>query len=407
MKLQFFIALRYLFSKKSYNIINIISMICAGGICVATLALVCTLSVYNGFQQLISDVISSFDPDIKITIKEGKTFDPTLPLNKLKTLDCIQTTCEILEENALIRHKDKQTSVILKGVSNNYTDLIPTSSITDMGSFLLEDNEGVYTVLGTALFNQINGSISFTSPISLYAPKYATKVNVANPENSFNVEHVYIGGTYATHQLEIDSKYAFLPIKYAQELFEYGNVVSAIELNIKEQTDIQQAQNKIKELLGNDYVVSNKEQQHEEFYRMMKIEKWITFLILFFILLIAIVNVIGSLSMLILEKKKDIVTLQNLGATQSFIQQLFLIEGWMISAIGAFSGIVLGVILCLSQQLFGWLKLGTESEEGTFLINAYPVSVQLSDICLILFSVLAIGILVAWIPSRYIKHKDK
>lgn len=380
-------------------------MICAGGICVATLALVCTLSVYNGFQNLISGVISSFDPDIKITLKEGKTFDPSTPLQQLRSLDFIETTCQVLEENALIRHKGKQTSVTIKGVTSNYTQLVKTDSITDAGRFILEDADGTYTVIGAALANQIEAGASFMSPISFYAPKYATKVNVANPENAFNMQQFFVHGIYATHQLEIDSKYAFLPLRLARDLFEYGDIVTAIELNIKSGFSIEKAQKAIETAVGSTFNVCNKEQQHEDFYRMMKIEKWITFLILFFILIIAVVNVIGSLSMLIIEKESNIGTLKSLGATNSFIQQIFLIEGWLISVIGATIGTVLGIILCLIQQYFGVIKLGNGYDDGTFLVNAYPVSVQISDVFLILFSVLAIGLLIAWIPTRYINKR--
>lgn len=403
MRLQFFIALRYLFSKKSYNIINIISMICAGGICVATLALVCTLSVYNGFQQLISGVITSFDPDLKITLKEGKTFDPTEVNQSLNQISYIKVSCEVLEEIALIKNKEKQTFTTIKGVSQSYTDLIQTDSIIDVGKFILEDEDGAYTIIGAALANQIDANLGFMTPVSFYAPKYATKVNIANPENSFNYQHIFVGGIYATHQFEIDSKYAFLPIQYARELFQYGNVVSAIELNINNNTSIEKAQTDISKILGSNYEVQNKEQQHEDFYHMMKIEKWITFLILFFILIIAVINIIGSLSMLILEKKNDINTLKNLGATHSFIQQVFLIEGWLTSAIGAIIGLILGIILCLIQEYFGILKLGNGYDDGTFIVNAYPVCVQVSDIFLILGSVLLVGLFIAWIPTRYIQ----
>lgn len=406
MKLQFFIALRYLFSKKSYNIINIISMICAGGICVATIALVCTLSVYNGFQQLISGVITSFDPDLRITLKEGKTFDPTEVNQSLSQIPYIQVSSEVLEEIALIRNKEKQTFTTIKGVSKNYTQLIRTDSIIDVGRFLIEDEDGAYTVIGAALANQIEANLGFLTPVSFYAPKYATKVNVANPENSFNHQQIFVGGIYATRQFEIDSKYAFLPLQYAQELFNYGNVVSAIELNISKEVSIEKAQQEIKSILGNKYEVKNKEEQHEDFYHMMKIEKWITFLILFFILIVAVINIIGSLSMLILEKKQDITTLKNLGATHSFIQQIFMLEGWLTSAIGAIIGLVLGIILCLIQEHFGVIKLGNGYDDGTFIVNAYPVCVQATDILLIMFSVLLVGLLIAWIPTRYIHEKE-
>ncbi len=406
MRLQLFIALRYLFSKKSHNIINIISMICAGGVCVATIALICTLSVYNGFQNIISGVISSFDPDLKITLAEGKIFDLSEPQQKLQTIEPIELICPVLEETALIRGKEKQTFVTVKGVPHNYNEAVNADSVIEAGKFKLEDENGIYTVLGAALFNQIDASVGYDNPVSFYAPKYATKVNIANPNQSFNTQYAYISGIYATHQFEIDSKYAFLPLQYAQEIFNYNGLVSALEIKIKGD-DIESAKTAIQKALGEKYVVQDKMEQHQDFYKMMKIEKWITFLILFFILMIAVVNIIGSLTMLILEKKNDIQTLKHLGATSSFIQQVFLLEGWLISALGTIAGLAIGLILCLIQEYFGIIKLGNGSDDGTFFIQAYPVYVQWTDILIILTTTLIAGLFIAWIPTRYIKKKEK
>lgn len=406
MRLQLFIALRYLFSKKSHNIINIISMICAGGVCVATIALICTLSVYNGFQNIISGVISSFDPDLKVTLAEGKIFDLSEPQQKLQTIEPIELICPVLEETALIRGKEKQTFVTVKGVPHNYNEAVNADSVIEAGKFKLEDENGIYTVLGAALFNQIDASVGYDNPVSFYAPKYATKVNIANPNQSFNTQYAYISGIYATHQFEIDSKYAFLPLQYAQEIFNYNGLVSALEIKIKDD-DIESAKTAIQNALGEKYVVQDKMEQHQDFYKMMKIEKWITFLILFFILMIAVVNIIGSLTMLILEKKNDIQTLKHLGATSSFIQQVFLLEGWLISALGTIAGLAIGLILCLIQEYFGIIKLGNGSDDGTFFIQAYPVYVQWTDILIILSTTLIAGLFIAWIPTRYIKKKEK
>ena len=406
MRLQLHIALRYLISKKNHNIINIISRICAGGVCVATIALVCTLSVYNGFQQLITSIISSFDPDLKIALVEGKTFDSKEPMQKIRALPYVKTASEVLEETALIKGKEKQVFATVKGVSPNYISLIQTDSITEAGRFFLEDEQTAYTVLGAALANQIEAPIGYSQTVSFYAPKYAVKINVAKPDNAFNSMHFYLGGTYATHQLEIDSKYAFLPIRYARELFNYAEVVSAIELSIRG-ANIETAKDELKEILGPQYSVKDKEEQHEDFYRMLKIEKWMTFLILFFILIIAVINIIGSLSMLIMEKKDDIATLKNMGATTTFVRQTFLIEGWLISAIGAVAGIIIGVVLCLIQEKFGIIKLYGNEGDGSLLVDAYPVFIQWGDILLILGSVLLVGLLVAWIPTRYICKQNK
>lgn len=408
MKLQLFIALRYLFSKKTHNIINLISTICAGGVCIATIALVCTLSVYNGFQQLISGIFNVFDPDLKISLVDGKTFSPeTSELQTVKTLNFIEHYCPVLEDNALIRNKERQTSTTIKGVAPNYVLMISSDSIMMEGEFVVEQEGTAYAVIGGALADQIESSSQFIRPISLYAPIHNSNVNLANPEKSFHIQHYYLSGIYATGQIEVDSKYTFLPLASAQELFGYDDDVTSIELKLKKGTDVKKAEKEIADLVGERFNVQNKEEQHEDFYKMMKVEKWITFLILIFILLIAVFNVIGSLTMLIIEKEKDIITLHNLGATDKMIQQIFLLEGWLISIVGAVAGLIIGVTLCLLQQYFGFIKLSDSANENAFIVNAYPVQVEMSDILLILATILLIGLLVAWFPTRYINSKNR
>ncbi len=408
MKLQLFIALHYLFSKKTHNIINLISTICAGGVCIATIALVCTLSVYNGFQQLISGIFNVFDPDLKISLVDGKTFSPeTSELQTVKTLNFIEHYCPVLEDNALIRNKERQTSTTIKGVAPNYVLMISSDSIMMEGEFVVEQEGTAYAVIGGALADQIESSSQFIRPISLYAPIHNSNVNLANPEKSFHIQHYYLSGIYATGQIEVDSKYTFLPLASAQELFGYDDDVTSIELKLKKGTDVKKAEKEIADLVGERFNVQNKEEQHEDFYKMMKVEKWITFLILIFILLIAVFNVIGSLTMLIIEKEKDIITLHNLGATEKMIQQIFLLEGWLISIVGAVAGLIIGVTLCLLQQYFGFIKLSDSANENAFIVNAYPVQVEMPDILLILATILLIGLLVAWFPTRYINSKNR
>ena len=408
MKLQLFIALRYLFSKKTHNIINLISTICAGGVCIATIALVCTLSVYNGFQQLISGIFNVFDPDLKISLVDGKTFSPeTSELQTVKTLNFIEHYCPVLEDNALIRNKERQTSTTIKGVAPNYVLMISSDSIMMEGEFVVEQEGTAYAVIGGELADQIESSSQFIRPISLYAPIHNSNVNLANPEKSFHIQHYYLSGIYATGQIEVDSKYTFLPLASAQELFGYDDDVTSIELKLKKGTDVKKAEKEIADLVGERFNVQNKEEQHEDFYKMMKVEKWITFLILIFILLIAVFNVIGSLTMLIIEKEKDIITLHNLGATEKMIQQIFLLEGWLISIVGAVAGLIIGVTLCLLQQYFGFIKLSDSANENAFIVNAYPVQVEMPDILLILATILLIGLLVAWFPTRYINSKNR
>lgn len=408
MKLQLFFALRYLFSHKDHNAINIISAICAGGICVATLALVCVLSGYNGFQQLIRGLYNSFDPDIKITLVEGKTFNVhDERIERVKSMDFVRVACDVMEENALIRSKERQTMVSVKGVSGDYADLTHVSEVMQAGAFVLREEEERYMVIGGALANQINAGLGFMSPLSLYAPKHDVKVNVANPEKAFSEKQLFLMGIYGTNQLEIDSKYAFVDISFARDLFGYGETdVTSLELALEEGADVAAAQRTIVETLGSDFLVQNKEEQHEGFYRMMKVEKWISFLILIFILLIAVFNVVGSLTMLILEKKADIATLRNLGATQGFVRQVFLLEGWLISVFGTLIGVTMGLLLCGLQQWFGIIKLNS-GDEGGFVVDAYPICVKGSDVLLILLASLLIGLLISWFPTKYLGREDK
>ena len=381
-------------------------MICAGGICVATLALVCTLSVYNGFQQLIEKLFSSFDPDLKITLVEGKTFDINAPeIQQLKTLDFIAVAAEVLEENALIRHNEKQAPVTVKGVSPEYLRLINPDSVIYTGYFVLSEEDANYTVIGAALANLIDAGSNFIRPVSFYAPKYNARVNLSNPERAFNERSLFVSGTYSVNQ-DIDNKFAFVSIDFARELFDYGERASAIELMLKKGTNINHAKKELQRILGNQYLIQDKREQHEEVYRMIQTEKWITFLILFFILVIAIFNVIGSLTMLIIEKKNDIQTLRNLGADSRLIRTIFLLEGWLITVFGALLGLVIGLILCLMQQYFGILRLNSGGMPDAFIVDAYPVYVQWTDIFLILFTVLSIGFLVVWYPTRQLKKSS-
>jgi len=403
MKLPFFIALRYLFSKKTHNTINIISMICAGGICVATLSLVCTLSVYNGFQQLISKLYSSFDPDLKITLVEGKTFDVNAPeIRQLKTLDFISIAAETLEENALLRNSEKQVAVTVKGVSEEYLRLITTDSVLHGGYFVLSVEDENYAVIGAALASQLDVGVLVT-PVSIYAPKYKAKVNLSNPEKAFNERQLFVSGIYSINQQDIDSKFLFVSIDFARELFDYGEKATSIELNLKKGAGTNRAKAELQRILGDNYLIQDRQEQHEEVYRMLKIEKWITFLILSFILLIAVFNVIGSLTMLIIEKKNDIQTLRSLGASYRLIHTVFLLEGWLITVFGALLGLVFGLILCLIQQFFGIIRLNNGETPDAFIVDAYPVHVSGMDIFLILVTVLLIGFVVVLYPARQIK----
>jgi len=400
---SFRIARRYLFSKKSHNAINIISGISAAGVAIGTMALVCVLSVFNGFETLISDMFSAFDPDLKITLTHGKTFDVnSKEFNELHKMKSVAYFTEVVEENALLRFKDKQMPATIKGVSNDFEKMTRIDSIMYDGRFVLFDGAFQRAVPGVGVASILGLGAHFIDPLYIYAPKRTSKINLLRPENSFNQIGTFVSGIFSVKQLQYDDHYVLVSIDLARNLFEYEkSTVSAVELKLAKGVKQSEIQKQIQTLLGDRFQVKNRYEQQESFFKIMKIEKWITYLILCFILLIASFNIIGSLSMLIIDKKADIQTLRNLGANNQLIKRIFLFEGWMISGVGALIGICIGTLLCLMQQYFGLLKLGTG-----YVVDAYPVVTNALDILLVFITVLFMGILAAYYPVRYIRIKE-
>ena len=397
------IARRYLFSKKSHNAINIISGISASGVAIGTMALVCVLSVFNGFETLISDMFSAFDPDLKITLAQGKTFNVNSnEFSEIRKLKSVAYFTEVIEENALLRFKDKQMPATIKGVSDDFEKMTRIDSIMYDGEFQLYDGAFERAVPGIGVASILGLGAHFIDPLYIYAPKRTTNINLLRPENSFNQLGTFVSGIFAVQQLQYDDHYVLVSIGLARELFEYDrNTVSAVELKLADGADSDNVQKQIQTIVGDRFQVKNRYQQQESFFKIMKIEKWITYLILCFILLIASFNIIGSLSMLIIDKKADIITLRNLGANNQTIKRIFLFEGWMISAVGAIVGIGLGAGLCLLQEIFGFLKLGSG-----YVVEAYPVVTNIMDMLLVFVTVLIMGFLAAYYPVRYIKTKE-
>ena len=404
MNLPFYIARRYLFSKKSHNAINIISMICVCGVVVATIALVCALSVYNGFNDLVAGMFSSFDPELKITPRTGKVFDPTTSdMQKIRELPDIAFFSETLQDNALIRYHDRQDVAVVKGVDDAYQHLTMMDSALIDGNFTLQDEVADYALLGVGLSSKLGARPGFASPLELYVPKRNEKVNLSNPSSSFSMEYAYTGGVFMINQQVYDEGYMIVPLSLARELFHYDKEVSAIELKLTEKADLSSVKKQIKSILGDEFIIRDRFEQQEASFKMMQIEKWMTFLILCFILAIALFNVVGSLSMLMIEKQDDVRTLRNMGVSDSLIRRIFLFEGWMISGFGALIGIVIGLVLCLLQQSFGLIKLGQTA--GAFIIDAYPVRVIFTDILVAFVTVAAIGFMAAWYPVHYLGKK--
>lgn len=405
MNFPFYIARRYLFSKKSHNAINVISAISVCGVALATLGLVCTLSVFNGFQDLVTTFFTAFDPQLKITAVRGKVFDgQDKRVLQLKKMPDVEVYSESLEDNVMVQYQGRQAMAVVKGVEDNFDQLTPIDSILfGRGDLLLHDEVVDYAIPGIQLLSTLGSGIRFLDPLEIYAPRRGAKVNMANPSTAFVTGNLFSSGlVFAVNQEKYDASYILTSIDFARRLFQYTTEVSAINLKLKAGADTDAVKKHIQDLLGDDFLVQDRYEQQADTYRIMEIEKLISYLFLTFILMIACFNVIGSLSMLIIDKRDDVVTLRNLGASDRQIVRIFLFEGRMISFFGAFAGVVLGLLLCWLQQEYGLIALGSS---GSFVVDAYPVSVHASDVLLIFITVLLIGFLSVWYPVRFLSKR--
>lgn len=402
----FFVAKRYLFSKKSTNAINIISGISVVGVAVATMALVVTLSVFNGFHDLVASLFTSFDPQLKVTPVKGKSIaaDDTL-LMKVKQLPEILVATETVEDQALAIYGERQAMVIIKGVENNFDSLTNIRQILlGDGTFELKAAEMSYGIPGIQLAENLGLGYYYQTPLRIFAPKREGQLNMAVPTEGFVEDELYSPSVlFYVKQSKYDANYIITNIAFARNLFGQQGMLSALELRVKPDCDISDVKKKIKSIVGEQFYVKDRFEQQEDTFKIMKIEKFIAYIFLTFILIVACFNIIGSLSMLIVEKKNDITTLRNLGANDKQIARIFLFEGWMISAGGALVGIVVGLTLCWMQQTFGLIGLGRSS--GSFIVDAYPVSVHFDDIVIIFITVLAVGLLAVWYPVRYFSRR--
>lgn len=406
MNFPFYIAKRYLFSKKSHNAINVISAISVCGVALATMALVCTLSVFNGFQDLVATFFTAFDPQLKITAVSGKVFDgEDARVLKLAEMPEIELITRTLEDNAMVKYQDRQAMVVVKGVEDNFEQQSAIDSILyGRGNPVLHDEVADYVIPGMGLVSVLGSGVRFLDPLVVYAPKRGSKVNLSNPSASFVSGKLFSSGlVFAVSQEKYDMSYMLTSLNFARRLFQYDDEVSSIEVKLKDGYSVAQAKQKITALLGDEFRVQDRYQQQADTFRIMEIEKLISYFFLTFILMIACFNVIGSLSMLIIDKKQDALTLRNLGTNDRLIIRIFLLEGRMISFIGAVAGILVGLLLCFVQQQFGIISLG--SSAGSFVIDAYPVSIHLTDIILIFLTVLLVGFLSVWYPVHYFSKR--
>lgn len=398
------IAWRYLFSKKGHNAINIVSGISAAAVAVVTAAMICVLSVMNGFGALVEHMFSEFDPVLLVVPADGQTLrTDTAPIASLYAREDIEAISMQLEQTALIRYKDHQVPARVMGVDSLFKRTAHIDSIITDGFYSVWDGAFERTVLGRGLAAQIGMNAHFTGALHLYAPERTGRLNMLRPDLSLRHEHAFIAGTFAVNQIEYDDQVLLVSLPLAQRLFAYNeHTASALRLHPKsdKKHDIRRLKAALTQSLGPGYKVLDRYEQQENFFRILRIEKLLTVLLLVFILLIASFNIIGSLSMLIIDKREDIGILSHLGADEPMIRRVFLLEGWLISSLGSLAGLVIGVLLCLGQQHFGWLKLGSGDD---YIISAYPVQVQPLDVLLVAAIVLALGFAAAYYPSRKIK----
>ncbi len=404
MKLSFNIVLRYLFAKKSQNIINVISMISVVGILTGSTALLVVLSVFNGLHSFIGDLYNSFDPDIKISAVQGKVFSmDSVDVSTIKKIPGVISFAEVLEDNALLKFGKRQMPGTILGVDDNYNRVCGIDTIMREGVFSTKYKKENQGVLGFILADQLSVRLNFVTPLSIYVPRRTGKINMANPMNAFRTEYISPSGIFMVKQAEYDAQFLIINIEQARQLFEYDStVVSSLILKLEDYQSVDDIKDEIENVLGVGYKVANRQEQHAAFYKMMMMEKLMAFLILSFILLIAAFNIIGTLSMLIYEKKESIFTFRSMGATKQMITRIFLFEGWMISLVGVIAGLAIGIALVLVQQHYGLLKF---QGGGSFIVDAYPVALELRDVLLVLVTVSTIGLLGAWYPVRVIVDK--
>ena len=405
MNFSFYIARRYLFSKKSHNAVNIISCISVCGVALATMAMVCTLSVFNGFQDLVSTFFTAFDPELKVMPAVGKVFDGQDPrVLSIRQMPEIEVCSESLEDNAMVQYQGRQVMAVIRGVEDNFDSLTPIDSILfGRGELILHDEVANYAIPGIQLLSALGTGIRFLDPLEVYAPKRGAKVNIANPSTAFTTGNLFSSGlTFVVGQEKYDNAYILTSLDFARQLFRYTTEISALNLKLKAGENVETVKRMLEKRLGKEFVVQDRYEQQEDTFRIMKIEKLVSYLFLIFILLIACFNIVGPLSMLIIDKRNDVMSLRNMGANDRQITRIFLLEGYMISCFGAVSGVVLGILLCFLQQQFGLISLGSS---GSFVVEAYPVSVHAGDVILILLTVLAIGFASIWYPTRFLSKR--
>ncbi len=408
MNLPFFLARRYLFSKKSHSAINIISGVSVCGVALATAALICVLSVFNGFRELIGGLYSTFDPQLEVVPVHGKfAAADDAALRRAAAVDGVALASACLEENALILYRGNPLVVTVKGVDGNFGRVTGVDSIlfTPAGANApLPELSAAgldYAIPGYGLACRMG--VDF-GQLQICAPRRGERINLVNPVESFNVADIFPTRLYfMVNQKRYDDVYLLTSLDFARRLFEQEGRLTSLELKLRDGADVAEVERRVAAAAGPAYEVRNRMEQHGETFRVMAIEKLVAYGFLTFILLVACFNIVGSVSMLIIDKRDNIATLRSLGMDERAVTRVFLTESWLITLVGAVCGLALGLGLCWAQQAFGFLRLG--GEEGSFIVDAYPVSVQWTDVALVFATVVAVGFLVVWYPVRYLSRR--
>lgn len=400
------IALRYLFSRKTHSAVNVISMISAIGVAVATMAIVCVLSVFNGFSELALDKISYIAPDLRIEPAKGKIiYNSDSLVTSLKKLDEVAIAAPTLEEKGLLIYDSNQLPVNLKGITPDYSTITGIDSlIKSDGEFILFDSiRGDLAVLSVGVAINLNARPSIDNPLEVYIPNRLGRYNPANPTASFRSDTLLVGGVYQSEQAEYDTDIALLPLDVMRNLLDYPDEATAIEIKAANPRNINSTKHAIEKAMSEEYVVKTRLQQQEQSFKMIKVEKWMTFLLLAFILIIASFNIISTLSMLIIEKDSNIRTLYSLGASKTTIRRIFITEGWLISATGGIIGVISGMAICLAQEWWGFIKLG--GNHDAMSTDIYPVRVEFIDIISVLILVALIGLFTSLLTSLFMRKR--
>lgn len=406
MNVSFYIAKRYLFSKKRHQVINIISGVAVAGVALATMAMVCTLSVFNGFKGLVAEQLTAMDPDIKVLPAQGKTLETDdAAIGKVRLLPQVGVVSFSVEDKAMAQYGGKQVMITLKGVDENFSSLTEIEqALYGRGEFVLQDHINSYAVMGGELMYRLNCGINFTSPLEIFAPNRGENINMAMPARNFKKGTLHSSGLiFAVNQPRYDANYILTSCEFARKMFRRSaNEATAMEIRAKDGEDVGSLKKAIKEILGPGYRVLDRYEQQSDIYKVMQVEKLISYLFLSFILLVACFNIIGSLSMLIIEKRDNMATLRSFGADSKLISNIFVFEGGMISLFGAVAGIALGLLLCIVQQEFGILSTGGS---GEFIMDSYPVKVEPGDVAAVFVTVIVTGFMAVWLPVKLLTKR--